>query len=439
MYLHTIILVQQITVKRLRGIQDKIVEGRSLEDGRGKHTNRKIIATEEVKALMYAHLLKIPSRKSHYTRSKMRYFTNPNLTVKKLYFLFREYYREKKGEALRMTIKHYYKLFQRVKFAVASPLSDQCNVCETLRIKLVKNPTDNHARTMKRLHRHKYKRYQSLKREILKNIPADTLCLEFDYAQNLPLPSLTINKQFYLRLLWFHNINIHSHHDKDSSFYTFYEYEAKKDANSVVSFVNHFLTQKGVFEEGSQIKKLIFFSDNAGGQNKNSTFIQYCGWISKVYGLQIEHIFPVPGHSFSICDSNFGTYGAKARKLAPVTSSRPYLDLFRSARIRPKPFNVINDPSIISDYASMFQKSGLFCDRPKTFKIRSYVRFRFANGVLSASPSYFGTYKPFQIVRRICTRKQFPNITPTPPGLKVKKAKDILSLLPFVENEDDVA
>ena len=34
---------------------------------------------------------------------------------------------------------------------------------------------------------------------------------KFDFAQNLPLPYIPVNSQFYAQLLWFHAFNVHTH------------------------------------------------------------------------------------------------------------------------------------------------------------------------------------------------------------------------------------
>lgn len=72
----------------------------------------------------------------------------------------------------------------------------------------------------------------------------DTVVLEFDYAQNLPLPKPTVNKQFYKRLLWLYLFNIHCHNDGTSLMYSFIESKTKKGANSVCSFLFDFLQKK---------------------------------------------------------------------------------------------------------------------------------------------------------------------------------------------------
>ncbi len=149
----------------------------SFQKKRGKHPKSWKIATDEMEALMYAHLIEIPHRKSHYKHSQMLYFENSALMVKDLYNLFKEFYFQKKNEPLKMKLKQYYKLFQKFKFSVKDPKTDEYDMCETIKIKLRRNPTDIRTRVAKRKHDRMTRRYKKLKAEILTNIPNDTVVI----------------------------------------------------------------------------------------------------------------------------------------------------------------------------------------------------------------------------------------------------------------------
>ncbi len=218
--------------------------------------------------------------------------------MQRIYILFRNFYWNKKREAYWVNLKLYYKLFQKLKFAISSPAADKCNVCEPIPLNFIKI--------------HRITGWWSKKGFMIVRGNNTKLWKKFSYVIFLKILSLlssimhriyhcqywmSIN-QFYLRLLWLHNFNAHTHNDKESTFFTFYEHEAKKDGNSIVLFIYHFLAKKGVFNEDSPTYWLILLSSNAEGQNKNFTIIKYCIWISKRYNLEFQHLFPVPGHSF---------------------------------------------------------------------------------------------------------------------------------------------
>jgi len=90
------------------------------------------------------------------------------------------------------------------------------------------------------------------------------MALEFDYGQNLPLPKLAVTRQFYERLLWMNVFNIHCHVTNVSALYWFTENQAKKDPNSVCSFIYNIISRKS---DTDRVKKMCLFSNSAGGQN----------------------------------------------------------------------------------------------------------------------------------------------------------------------------
>lgn len=116
----------------------------------------------------------------------------------------------------------------------------------------------------------------------------DIMVCEFDYAQNLPLPKLTVKSKLYKRLLWLYLFNVHIHNDDASFMYSFIESLCKKGENTVVSFIFDYIQKKNV--DFLNVKKLIFMSDSAGGQNKNQTFLRFCSYLSKSLNVEIMHI-----------------------------------------------------------------------------------------------------------------------------------------------------
>lgn len=128
-------------------------------------------------------------------------------------------------------------------------------------------------------------------------IDESLLVLEFDFAQNRPLPKLVVNAQFYKRLLWFYIFNIHNHNDNSSAFYWYLENEGEKNCDSVCSMLYDYISKKIT----SATKKIVLFSDATGAQNKSIKVTKFLAWLSNVLRLEIEHIYPVRGHSYCVC------------------------------------------------------------------------------------------------------------------------------------------
>lgn len=220
----------QISEKRLRIIQGKVLSGSTFTEKRGSHTNRPNKIEEEVWVLAREHLALFPSRHSHYAREKTskEYFENPNLSPKKLYDLFLQYYKNEKGVNLKLSYKTYHRFFlHKTNYAFRLPRTDMCNFCSECQVKLKSNPTDE-CKVRFEMHQRKYRAFKAIKDELLqhcKNEDSRIIVLEFDYAQNLPLPKTNENSQFYKRLLWTYLFNVHCHNDGSSILYYYLETE----------------------------------------------------------------------------------------------------------------------------------------------------------------------------------------------------------------------
>lgn len=434
-----------VSVKRIRIVQDKIINHNgSFSDQRGTHCNRPYKFESSVWDLLIEHINSIPHKKSHYCQEKsnLNYFDDPCLNVKTLHDMFSQFYKEKTGKNLIMKYKTYFKFFkQQCNFSFRHPKTDVCDYCTECQMKLNVNPEDE-CKLNFMVHKKKMKAYSKTKNEILENCKTDltTLVIEFDYAQNLPLPKLNVTSQFYKRLLWLYTFNVHIHNDNTSYMYTFMETEGKKDANSVASFLYDCLKKKLV--EFPRVKKIVFLSDGAGGQNKNKTIVSFGCWFAKVYNVDITHMFPVRGHSFSQCDRNFGIFKTLLKKKEVITTVKPYLESMVLARSS-NPFIVTHDKTLLKDWNSAFNT--LACLPPvckgRKFKIQSYVQMKYMeNGTLLASTTYCANFIPFKIWKTSTNSETLNNVQqtlkpPSPPMMNVAKIRDVRDLYRFIDGD----
>lgn len=216
-----------VSLKRLENLQKKLMNDEGPEDKRGRHKNRKHALNPDVICLMKDHLESIESEFSHYSynKSNLKYFTNPALNVKKLYKLFQLFYKKKTDEPLRLAYKTYHMLFNsKFHYGFARPKTDVCDFCTECKEKLRVDANDPCAVDYT-LHQKKYKAHQKIRRDFIALAKQDPsiLVLEFDYGQNYPLPKLSVNSQFYKRLLWLYIFNVHVFNDDSSFMYTFME------------------------------------------------------------------------------------------------------------------------------------------------------------------------------------------------------------------------
>ena len=149
---------------------------------------------------------------------------------------------------------------------------------------------------------------------------SDTLVIEFDYCQNKPIPKLPISQAFYLRFSWIYLFNIHIHNNDKSFMFYFLEGEYKKGCNTVISFLNYVLKLLIT----PNIKNIIIFSDSCFAQNKNSFLVMFLNLISLKWKVNISHIYPIKGHSFCRCDSNFSLISRKLKNFETIESNETF-------------------------------------------------------------------------------------------------------------------
>lgn len=342
-----------------------------------------------------------------------------------------------------MSYNTYHKYFrENSMYSFRQPRTDVCDFCTKCKILLEANPKDS-CKVKYQLHLKKIEAYNRQKKEyidLVKNsTKKDVLIIEFDYAQNLPLPKLNITSQFYKRLLWLYNFNVHCHNDGTSSFYCFLETDSKKGSNTICSFVNHFVAEK--MNEFPDLKKIIFFSDACGGQNKNMTVVMFSTWLANSLNIEIEHIFPVRGHSYNQCDRNFGRYAILLKSLETIETAEQYLNVMSSARKNPSPFNVMMASFLIEDWHTGLQSflSKMPTCKKNRFGIQQYVKLHYSpHGVITTSRYYTASDQEYTFKKNtLPANKQDLKLQVVKPvGIKDVKKNDVLSLTPFLAPEN---
>lgn len=436
----------QVSMKRMRILQRKVQNGDTFEERRGKHENRPHKVNDDVWELMKSHVHSFPYKKSHYCqhKSSLNYFNNPNLNVKKLYKSFEIYYKQKTGKTLTIGYNWYFKTFkEKCNFSFRQPKTDVCDFCVKYTKKLEADPRDP-CKSEFETHKESYKLYFKIKNKYINeaNNNDTVLVCEFDYAQNFAVPKLNVTSQFYKRLLWLYAFNIHIHNDGTSFMYNFMEHEAKKNADSVISFLNECLTEK--LKENPHITMVVLLSDAAAGQNKNAAMVSFCLWFSRMFDVKIIHLFPVRGHSFGQCDRNFGLIRSYLKKEETISTAKKYLEAMVLCRENPSPFKIIMDHTLIKNWTEAL--SVFFMKHPtskgKQFTIRKYVKMSFEpNGSLHTYEKYSSDFVPFKFWKKAYNKEQLKSIQlkqVESPGLKVNKETDVRSLLQYLDEDSRI-
>lgn len=437
--LNFLLRLLQIKMKRVRVIQQKILSGDTFEEKRGKHINRPNKLDESIWKMLQEHLQTLPHKKSHYCVGKTNklYFDDPGLNIRILYNMFADYFKQKTSTSLKMKYSTYFKYFsQKTNFAFRRPQTDVCDFCTKCEIKLAADPEDS-CKLEYLLHKKKVEKYNEMKKTILDKTRTNKKCIvfEFDYGQNVPIPKLNVTSQFYKRLLWLYMFNVHVHNDGSSFMYCFIESQAKKDANSVASFLYDCFQKKlGDYPEATEV---IFLSDNAGGQNKNKTMSAFCSWLARIFNVSILHLFPVRGHSYSQCDRNFGLFKGFIKKKAVITTAKPYLEAMVLCK-KTNPFQVLFDGNVMKDWGTLLSEYCFKNPQSKTtaFKIQSFVQLKYKpDGILLASQTYNAIFHPFKFIRIMSleTLKVFQPPPARPGKVTAAKIKDVRQLFSFID------
>lgn len=357
-------------------------------DGRGKQMNPQGLG-QSIKHQISNHIKSFPTVKSHYGRSSTtrgRKYLSPYLSVAAMHELYlkayepAEFEKLQRGEPINPTVKYdYYRTYFNTHFNLAfgTPKVDTCTTCDEVDTKMRDVSDANEKKKLqeeKELHlRQAQQFYTELRTSTqMARDHDDIASISFDFEQNFPLPHIPTGEVFYLRQVWLYVFGVHDCGDNTAAMFCWPENLAHKGANEVVSCLHSYLnTLRGV-------KRLNLFSDSCGGQNKNSTVIQYL--YTLVRNGHFHHVFPVRGHSFLPCDRDFAKTETKKRRVERVYTPQQWMDIVRSAR-KKKPYNVVevNQSMILNfqlHFSQFFKKT--VTNRGERMRIREARLFEYS-------------------------------------------------------------
>ena len=432
-----------ITVSRLQYICELIKQhGTPPEDKRGKHNNRPNKIPYERREMVRIFINSLPKYKSHYTRrhNPNREYLSPLLTERKLYTLYQESMAHKAQEPVSFRV--FCDIFTKeFNIHFGHPKLDTCQKCDKLRMQVIEEGQQEYYNTEKEIHLRKAESAQTAMREDFKNSKnGSAWCITFDLQQTLPTPHINTSVAFYCRQLWTYNLGIHDSND-DGFMMMWSEDVGGRGSEDIISALNAYIEHVPVF-----VKKVIAWSDSCGGQNKNKNVLSF--WYYLVHGIQrfdeIEHKFPVPGHSFLNSDRDFAVIEKKKREVPAIYNPEGWYKLVEGARVK-KPFRVVRmtrdkfvSVSLIKDvlvyrnktedgHAVEFQKAARFKiskDHPGKYMI-----------------SYSHTMDEWEHVnilrkgRQSFQQLRLPRLYPSPRRISQEKKRDLIKLCPYIPVE----
>ena len=429
-----------VTEMQIRRIRNSLaMTGYAPKDGRGKHTNRpRKNKPSDIEEVM-AHISSFKGRQSHYTRrlDQKKVYLPSELNVKKMYRAFRELHPTSK-----VSYFVYYDIFRtRFNISFSYPRCDTCTFCDETQTKLNQTDLDESKKKQlvveRDLHQAKAKAFYDIKRNVKAKCQSNPniTAIAFDFMQNLPLPNLTTNTVFYSRQLWHYVFGVHDIGSGDVSMYTYHEGMAKRGQNEVTSMIFNYLKE----HVPGQMKEIWLFSDGCPGQNKNYVFIRFVYILVHVLKLasEITHVFPIRGHSYLPCDSDFSLISREKKVVVDVPEE--WNDIIRQARTKPSAFNVVNAGTDSEWFLMSESLNDFFLKAPKPkISLKPARMYRISQqypGQVLVRQTYHGYWTYHTIAK---PKKNVVEITLLPNKQKnkinLKKFQDLMKLTKYLKN-----
>lgn len=231
-------------------------------------------------------------------------------------------YKESRENCVSQTI--YARNFHKLGLAFKKPQKDTCYKCDTLKMKIMYANEDEKANLILEQNNHHIlakEAYESKAND--KKIAKEdrsVAVFAFDLQQCLPTPYLKTTISFYKRQLWTYNLTVHNLATNEATCYLWDESVSGRGANQVASCL-----YRHIVDLPSDVRKVCFYSDTCGGQNKNThVAAMFMAVLREKSSIQsIDHKFLVPGHTHMECDVDHSVI-EKAKKRTTMKINHPY-------------------------------------------------------------------------------------------------------------------
>lgn len=306
--------VFQVSSGRLdRLLKTKPIGAPSPCDKRGKHppANK---TNEAQKNKVRDFIKQFPSYESHYCRPKSnhRRYLAPDLSIGKMYNLYKN---ESNNSVSYFVFREIFNKEFNLHFH--PPISDSCKKCDLFNIK-IKSTVDEVIKRQLEIERELHQRKaqsarDSLQQDAQLSKEGDITVICFDLMKTLPTPVLTTGICYYKRQLWTYCFSIHNMATNDSYMFVWNESVASRGPQEVGSCILYYI------KNFVATKKLVMYSDQCGGQNRNIKMSVLCNYIVSSTEFEVEeidHKFLLSGHSYLPCDQDFGLI-EKEKKFHP--------------------------------------------------------------------------------------------------------------------------
>ena len=420
-----------------------------LQDKRGKHRHLKIDSDEA--DCVVEHITSLETVSSHYTRAKSpkRRYMDSNLSLPRLYVMYKHWMAEHHPDVTIVKESFYRHIFTtRFNISFKPPKTDTCSTCDEVNAGIkgavdAGNPeAENELKIILEDHKKLADEGQRMMREFGRNSDEETRVICIDLQQTQPIPKLSTSVAYYKRKMWMFNLCIHDIKKNKSVFYVWDEVTAGRGAVEIATCIRKWLDVE--YGKGD-FSKLVVFSDNCGGQNKNIFLVHY--YLRELHSARLQdivHYYLVPGHSYMACDRAFGHIEKEVRLHGDIYDLDTYVSIIeKSVHEGYEVFKVRQDEFL--DITAL-KKYTVQRKARAPFQFSKARRFEFK---LHFREGYFmamgyGMQSPLGTVRLMPGRSKYRPSTfnlnqvplqpkyDSPVMLKSHKVKDLVTLLNYV-------
>ncbi|KAK5639727.1 hypothetical protein RI129_010538 [Pyrocoelia pectoralis] len=305
-------------------------------DRRGEHCPRNKTTQQQIDAFK-EFVESLPAVPSHYCRSSTSKKYLP-AEIKSLNNLYRMYLLKFQENPLKKTV-FITKFKEMYNMGIHVPRKDKCTKCEFY--KNLRNDEKTEDRTAQ--HEEHISEKEKIKSIFLTKQKAaetdsETIIASFDLQKVLATPHSDSMITGFYRKYAVYNFTIYETFTRNGICYIWQEKDGKRGSNEICSNLFNYL--KGVDETG-HTKRVEFFCDNCGGQNKNKSVLFMVFHFLKT-SKSIDEVtitFLLAGHTYMPVDSIHAVI-EKFIKGKSIMAPSEWPTILTNARTKPKPYIV---------------------------------------------------------------------------------------------------
>lgn len=333
-YMATIAVGSSFIDNAMKGKEDGCFKG---TDKRGKHVPYNKTSSDQ-KQFVKEHINSFPKVAGHYTRKDTnREFLGPELSVSKMYQLYKESCIEKAIDPVKLSM--YRKIFnENFNLSFHIPKKDQCNTCTQYYNAEAQGTlsTDQKEAYTKHQQRKVQAREEKQKDKSTAKENQKIHVATFDLQSVLYTPCSLVSLMYYMRKLCFYNLSLYSLGNGKGSCYVWSEIDGNRGSSEISTCLWLYLQALP-----STVEHVVLYSDACCGQNRNTiTAACLLHAVSTLDNIKvIDHKFLESGHTHMEVDSMHSAIEFAKRKTQIFVPSQ-WDTVLQMAR-RKDPYTVI--------------------------------------------------------------------------------------------------